>query len=141
MREEDKLRDIFRTNKLGDDVQRELLHDTVDQERALSIRINMGIGHQNQQRISSKNKMGAKVVQQFTRFAVRMHNRSKETEIASTVKPHGIAEIVENIGHQINDRFAWLRIRSVITVGSSITSRRYFLKNKTQTKTHNTVIE
>ena len=82
MREEDKLRDIFRTNKLGDDVQRELLRDTVDLERALSIRVNMGIGHQNQQRISSKNNSGIKIVQQYTRFVVRMHNHSKETDIA-----------------------------------------------------------
>ena len=40
---------------LDDDIQRELLRDTVDSERALSIAVNMEMGHLNQQRISSNN--------------------------------------------------------------------------------------
>ena len=40
---------------LDDDIQRELLRDTVDPERALSIAVNMEMGHQNQQRVSSNN--------------------------------------------------------------------------------------
>ena len=54
------------------DIQRELLRDTVDPERALSIAVNMEMGHQNQQRISSKNNSAAgstvNAIQPFNRF-------------------------------------------------------------------------
>ena len=58
-REEVIIRDIFITNMLDDDIQRELLRDTVDPERALSIAVNMEMGHQNQPRISSNNNNSA----------------------------------------------------------------------------------
>ena len=70
-REEAIIRDIFITNMLDDDIQRELLRDTVEPERALSIAVNMEMGNQNQQRISSNNgATGSTVnaVQQFNRF-------------------------------------------------------------------------
>ena len=70
-REEAIIRDISITNMLDDDIQRELLRDTVDPERALSIAVNMEIGNQNQQRISSNNgATGSTVnaIQQFNRF-------------------------------------------------------------------------
>ena len=70
-REEVIIRDIFFTNMLDDDVQRELLRDTVDTERALSIAVNMEMGHQNQQRISSNNgatSRTVKAIQSFNRF-------------------------------------------------------------------------
>ena len=51
--------DIFITNMLDDDIQRELLRDTVDPERALSIAVNMEMENQNQQRISSSNNNSA----------------------------------------------------------------------------------
>ena len=54
-REEVIIRDIFLTNILDDDIQRKLLRDTVDPEKALSIAVKMDMGHQNQQRISSNN--------------------------------------------------------------------------------------
>ena len=63
--------DIFITNMLDDDIQRKLLRDTVDPERALSIAVNMEMGHQNQQRISSNNgATGSTVnaIQSFNRF-------------------------------------------------------------------------
>ena len=44
-REEVIIRDIFITNMLDDDIQRELLRDTVEPERALSIAVNMEMGH------------------------------------------------------------------------------------------------
>ena len=50
-REEAIIRDIFITNMLDDDIQRELLRDTVEPERALSIAVNVEMGNQNQQRI------------------------------------------------------------------------------------------
>ena len=70
-REEAKIRDIFITNMLDDDIQRELLRDTVEPERALSISVNMEMVNQNQQRISSNNGANGSTVnaiQQFNRF-------------------------------------------------------------------------
>ena len=71
-REEVIIRDIFITNLLDDDIQRELLRNTVDPEKALSIAVTMKIGHQNQQRISSKNNnangAAINVIQFFNRF-------------------------------------------------------------------------
>ena len=70
-REEAIIRDIFITNMLDDDIQREILRDTVDPERALSIAVNMEMGNQNQQRIASNNgATGSTVnaIQQFNRF-------------------------------------------------------------------------
>ena len=58
-REEVIIGDIFITKMLDDDVQRELLRETVDPERALIIAVNMTMGHQNQQRISSNNNNSA----------------------------------------------------------------------------------
>ena len=70
-REEVIIRDIFITNMLDDGIQRELLRDTVDPERALSIAVNMEMDHQNQQRISSNNGATSSTVnaiQSFNRF-------------------------------------------------------------------------
>ena len=56
---------------LDDDIQRELLRDTVVPERALSIAVKMEMGHQNQQRISLNNgAIGSTVnaIQSFNRF-------------------------------------------------------------------------
>ena len=69
--EEMIIRDIFITNMLVDDIQRELLRDTVDPERALSIAVNMEMGHQNQQRISSNNgatNSTVNTIESFNRF-------------------------------------------------------------------------
>ena len=65
-REEAIIRDVFITNKLNDDIQRELLRDTVEPERATSIAVKMEMGHQNQQRIPSNNSNGVNAKQQFT---------------------------------------------------------------------------
>ena len=52
---------------LDDNIQRKILRDTVEPERALSIAINTEMGHQNQQAFSSNNNnTGVNVVQQFT---------------------------------------------------------------------------
>ena len=70
-REEVIIRDIF-TNMLDNYIQRELLRDTVDPERALSIAVNMEMRHQNQQSISSNNNSAAgstvNAKQPFNRF-------------------------------------------------------------------------
>ena len=48
-REEVIIRDIFVTNMLDDDMQRELLRDKVEPKGNLSIAVNMEMGRQNQQ--------------------------------------------------------------------------------------------
>ena len=58
-REEVIIRDVFITKMLDDDIQRELLRNTVDPEGALSIAVNMEMGHHNQQRNSSNNNKRA----------------------------------------------------------------------------------
>ena len=70
-RDEVIIRDIFIKNMLDDDIQRELLLDKVDPERALSIAVNMEMGHQNQHSISSNNGATSSTVnamQLFNRF-------------------------------------------------------------------------
>ena len=72
-REEVIIRDIFITKMLDDDIQRELLPDTVDPERALSIAVNMEMRNQNQQRTSSSNNNSVanntiNVIQSYNRF-------------------------------------------------------------------------
>ena len=70
-REKVIIRDVFITNMSDDDIQRELLRDTVDPERALSNAVNMEMGLQNQQRISSNNSATGrtvKAIQSFNRF-------------------------------------------------------------------------
>ena len=87
-REEIIIRYIFITNMLDDDIQRELLRDTVDPERALSIEVNMEMGHKNQQRISSNNSATGSTVnaiQSFNRFrdANVRGNQSSRTVVNS----------------------------------------------------------
>ena len=56
---------------LDDDIQRELLPDTVDPERAFSIAVNMEMGNQSQQRMSSNSGATGSTmnaIQQFNRF-------------------------------------------------------------------------
>ena len=70
-REEVIIRDIFITNMLDDDIQRELLRHTVDPDRAISIAVNMKMEYQNQQRISSNknaNVNAINAIQSFNRF-------------------------------------------------------------------------
>ena len=54
-REEVIIGKIFIKEMLDDGIQRELLRDAIDPERALRIAVNMKMGHQNQKRISSNN--------------------------------------------------------------------------------------
>ena len=67
------IRDIFITNVLDDDIQRELLRGTVDPESALSIAVNMEMGHQNQQRILSNNNNNSTTSNEFN--AIQSFNR------------------------------------------------------------------
>ena len=73
-REESIIREIFITNMLDDHIQREILRDTVEPERALNIAVNLEMGHQSQQRISSNNNNNSatgstvNAIQSFNRF-------------------------------------------------------------------------
>ena len=89
-REEVIIRDIVIANMLDDDIQRELLRDTVDPEGALSIAVNMEIGHQNQHWISSNNNnnnsatgSAINAIQSFNRFcgANTRGNQSSRTTL------------------------------------------------------------
>ena len=75
------IRDIFITIMLDDDIQRELLRDTVDPERALSIVVSLEMGHQNQKRISSNdnnaNSNAINAIQPFSTMLVQI--RQAET--------------------------------------------------------------
>ena len=53
---------------LDDDIQRELLRDTVEPDRALSIAVNMEMGHQNQQPISIQQQGNWQYNQRYTIF-------------------------------------------------------------------------
>ena len=67
--EENITREIFIKTMLADDIQRELLRDTVRPEKALNIaKKKIKMGYQNQQQISSNNASGVNIVQQVTRF-------------------------------------------------------------------------
>ena len=79
-REEAIIKDIFITNMLDDDIQRELLRDTVDPERALSIAVNMEMGHQYQQRISSNNNNNNSATGSAT-IAIQSFNRFRGANI------------------------------------------------------------
>ena len=107
-REEVTIRDIFITNMLDDDIQRELLRDTVDPERALSITVNMEMGHQNQQRISSNNgatSSTVKALQSFNRFrgAGVRGNHSGRTVVnrASVGQCRGCGQAWTTTHHQV----------------------------------------
>ena len=67
-REEATIRDIFIANILEDKIQRKIIRDPVEPERALSIAVILEMGHQNQQWISSNNNTVVNVVHQFTQF-------------------------------------------------------------------------
>ena len=85
-REEVISRDIFIINMLDDDIQRELLLDTIHPERTLSIAVNMEMAHLHQQLISSnKNNINSSAInamQQFSRFCgahVQTNQSSRNT--------------------------------------------------------------
>ena len=132
-REEAIIRDIFITNMLDDDIQRELLRDTVEPERALSIAVNMEMGNQNQQRISSNNgATGSTVnaIQQFNRFCgagVRGTQSSRAvTNRASVGQCRGCGQIWTPI-HIV--RFAQQWVRNVTTVVCKTISLRYVVED------------
>ena len=93
-REEVIIRDIFITNMLDDDIQRELLRDTVDPERALSIAVNMEMGNQNQQRISSSNNNSTanitiNAIQSYNRFRGASAHGNQTGRVAVNRAPIG----------------------------------------------------
>ena len=109
-REEVIIRDIFITNILDDDIQLELLRDNVDPERALSIAVNMELGHQNQQRISSNNNNNNSVQSMLYNlsidFAARKDAEINQAELYSIEQRLASIEVVVKLGLQHIVRFA-----------------------------------
>ena len=70
---------------LDGDIQQELLRDTADTEKILSIAVNMEMGHQNQQRISYNNKIATQsmLYNNSIDFAARMLVQISRAEIHS----------------------------------------------------------
>ena len=94
IREEVIIRDIFITNMLDDGIQRELLRDTVDPERALSIAVNMEMGNQKQHRISLSNNNSAanntiNAIQPYNRFRGASARRNPTGSVAVNRAPIG----------------------------------------------------
>ena len=90
---------------LDDDIQSELLRDTVEPERALTIAVNMEMGHQNQQRISSNNTGSVNVVRQFNRFrGANARNQQRNRNIfncEASVLCGNCAELCTITHHQV----------------------------------------
>ena len=141
-REEVIIRDTFITNMLDDDIQRDFLCDTVDPERALSIAVNMEMGHQKQQRISSNNSATSNTVngiQSFNRFrgAGVCGNQSGRTVVnrASVGQCRGCGQAWTTTHRQVCPA----RVRNVITVVCSTISQRYVEENLTMHEIHNKI--
>ena len=83
-REEVITRDIFITNMPDDDIRRELLRDTVDAERALSIAVNMEMGHPNHPTttttITAQLAVQSMLYNLSIDFAVQMHAEINQAE-------------------------------------------------------------
>ena len=132
-REEVIIRDIFITNMLDDDIQREL-RDTVDPERCLSIAVNMKMGHQNQQRISSNNNNNSatgsatNAIHFTIDFVARIHAEINQAELHSIEQRLASGEVLVKFGLQHIVRFALLWVKNAIIVVYSTISQRYVEK-------------
>ena len=133
-REQVIIRDIFITNLLDDDIQREL-RATVDPERAISIAVVMEMGHQNQQRISSNNNNSAaestlNAIQSFNRFCGTGARRNSSGRVA--VNRAAIGQCrgcgqVWNTTHRQVCTLLWVRNATIVVC--PIISPRYVGKN------------
>ena len=117
--------DIFITNMLDDDIQCELLRDTVESERARSIAVFMEMGHRNQQRISSNNTNGVNAIQQFNRFRGGNARVNQTNRTIFNRQLPVYVEVVDKIGHQRVVMFALHWVRNLIIVACSIILQRY----------------
>ena len=142
-REEVIISDIFITNMLDDDIQREFLRDTVDPEKALSIAVNIEMGHQNQQRISSNNGATGNtvnVIQSFNRFggAGARGNQSGRVAVnhASVGQCRGCGQALTTTHRQV----CLLWVRNAVIVVCSTISPRYVGKNLIMHEIHVKII-
>ena len=137
-REEVIIRNIFITNMLDDYIQREILRDTTDPKRALSIAVNMEMGHQSQKRISSNNNnnndsatgSAINAIQYFNRFcgANARGNQSGRVAVnrAAISQCRECDQVWTTTHRQV---WALLWVRNAIIVAYLITSQRYVGKN------------
>ena len=114
--EEAIVRDIFIAKMLDNDIQCELLKVTVEPKRTLSIAVNIEMGHQNQQRISSNNNR-VNATQQFIQLRgasarVQQQNRTKFNRESNGL---GIFDKTRHRHHHIvGFALLWVRIVTVV---------------------------
>ena len=120
---------------LDNDIQSELLRDTVDPERALNIAVNMEMGHQNQQRISSNNNNNASgsainAIQSFNRF--RGANARKTLNTEQNVNSENQNVNYMNYNEQLNSEYESVDNNFVANV-ENLNTPPIALQNKTIT--------
>ena len=120
------IRDIFNTNMLDEDIQRELLRYTADPERALSIAVSIEIGHQTQQLISSNNNNSIAIlsIHQFSQFRGANARTNQSSRSIFNRAAIGLLEAVDEIG-QLIARFALHWLKNIIIVVFSIILQMY----------------
>ena len=128
------IRDIFITNMLDDDIQRELFRGPVDPERALSIAVNMEMGHNGSHPTTTTTITAQLAVQSMLYnhsivFAARMHAEINQAEYQSIEQRLVYLEDVAKFGLQHIVRFALLWVRNAIIVVYLTSSLRYVGKN------------
>ena len=120
------IRDIFNTNMLDNDIQRELLRYTADPERALSIAVNKEMGHQSQQLISSNNNNSIAIISihQFSQFRGANARTNQTSRNRFNRAATGLLEALDEIG-QLIARLSLHWLKNVIIVVFSIILQRY----------------
>ena len=103
-KEETLIRDVFITNLMDPEIQKELLKQTVEPRQALELAINMELGMRNQHQIQQHNK----IVIPANVNAVQFANNSRtpnwqnmnKTPRKKTV-PHSTVQTAEDFGYRI----------------------------------------
>ena len=118
---------------LDDDIQHEILRDKVEPERALSIAVNIEMGHQNQQRISSNNN-GVNAIQQFTRFRGASARVQAQNNCFQPQIKWPLSKLWTKFDIDTPSGFSLPWVRNVTTVAFSIISLRYVGKQHNNSK-------
>ena len=119
-KEETLIRDVFITNLMDPEIQKELLKQTVEPRQALELAINMELGMRNQHQIQQHNKIvvpaNVKVVQ-FNNNSRKPIGRTRIMSQNKTIDRHSIAQIAAELGSQIIVKNALRRGKYVIIAG------------------------
>ena len=119
---------------LDDDIQRELLRETVEPESALSIVVNMEMGHQNQQQISSSNNNNASgstinAIKSLNRFHVANARGNQTCRMAINRATIGQCRGCGQTWTPTHRQVCPLWVRNAIIVVFSIIPQRYVGKS------------